>query len=142
MSLSCWTSPTTENNTVSFSGQVTTDKHVTSIKLKAPQRLASIKEKKKPGEKPGSTVRIILFDFSGAFNTIQPALVGDKLGLTSWILDYLTNQPQHVRTWGYVSDTMICSTGAPQGTVLAPFLFTLYTADFSHQSAHCHLQKF
>ena len=82
-------------------------------------------------------------------STIQPAPLGDKLGLagvnqhlTSWILDYLTNQPQYVRTRDYVSDTIICSTGAPQGTVLAPFLFTLYTADFYHQSPHCHLQKF
>ena len=35
-------------------------------------------------------------------------------------------------------DTVVCSTGAPQGTVL----FTLYTADFSHQSPHGHLLKF
>ncbi|TWW76503.1 hypothetical protein D4764_13G0011650 [Takifugu flavidus] len=28
------------------------------------------------------------------------------------------------------------------GTVLAPFLFTLYTADFSYNSSSCHLQKF
>ena len=32
--------------------------------------------------------------------------------------------------------------GAPQQTVLAPFLFTLYTADFSYQLPHSHLQKF
>ena len=51
-------------------------------------------------EKPGSTVRIMFFDFSSAFNTIQPALLGDKLELagvnqhlTSCILDYLTNRP-------------------------------------------------
>ncbi|TWW82115.1 hypothetical protein D4764_01G0019300 [Takifugu flavidus] len=30
----------------------------------------------------------------------------------------------------------------PSGTVLAPFLFTLYTADFSHSTSSCHLQKF
>ena len=45
-------------------------------------------------EKPGSSVRIMFFDFSSAFNTIQPALLGDKLELagvnqhlTSWILE-------------------------------------------------------
>ncbi|KAI3352203.1 hypothetical protein L3Q82_005166 [Scortum barcoo] len=53
-------------------------------------------------EKAGSTVRIMFFDFSSAFNTIQPRLLGDKLQLagvdhhlTSWILDYyLTHRPQ------------------------------------------------
>ncbi|KAI3372979.1 hypothetical protein L3Q82_023423, partial [Scortum barcoo] len=49
-------------------------------------------------EKAGSTVRIMFFDFSSAFNTIQPRLLGDKLQLagvdhhlTTWILDYLTH---------------------------------------------------
>ncbi|KAI3358972.1 hypothetical protein L3Q82_015356 [Scortum barcoo] len=62
---------------------------------------------------------------------------GDKLQLagvdhhlTTWILDYLTHRPQFVRVQGFESDRLLCSTGAPQGTVLAPFLFTLYTADF------------
>ena len=62
--------------------------------------------------------------------------------LTSWIMDYLTNRPQYVRTKDCASDIVVSSTGAPQGTVLSPFLFTLYTADFRHISAHCYLQKF
>ncbi|TWW54100.1 hypothetical protein D4764_0145670 [Takifugu flavidus] len=44
-------------------------------------------------EKAGSTVRIMFFDFSSAFSTIQPRLLGDKLQvagvdhhLTTWIL--------------------------------------------------------
>ena len=69
-------------------------------------------------------------------------LTGVDKRLTSWILDYLINQSQYVRTRDYVMDTVVCSTGAPQGTVLAPFLFTLYTADFSHKSPHSYLQKF
>ncbi|KAI3363931.1 hypothetical protein L3Q82_001533 [Scortum barcoo] len=100
-------------------------------------------------EKAGSTVRIMFFDFSSAFNTIQPRLLGDKLQLagvdhhlTTWILDYLTHRPQFVRVQGFESDRLLCSTGAPQGTVLAPFLFTLYTADFSYNTPSCHLQKF
>ncbi|KAI3375234.1 hypothetical protein L3Q82_021731, partial [Scortum barcoo] len=100
-------------------------------------------------EKAGSTVRIMFFDFSSAFNTIQPRLLWDKLQLagvdhhlTTWILDYLTHRPQFVRVQGFESDRLLCSTGAPQGTVLAPFLFTLYTADFSYNTPSCHLQKF
>ncbi|KAI3355776.1 hypothetical protein L3Q82_004348 [Scortum barcoo] len=29
-----------------------------------------------------------------------------------------------------------------QGTVLSPFLFTLYTSDFTYSTDSCHLQKF
>ncbi|TWW56179.1 RNA-directed DNA polymerase from mobile element jockey [Takifugu flavidus] len=100
-------------------------------------------------EKAGSTVRIMFFDFSSAFSTIQPRLLGDKLQvagvnhhLRTWILDYLTQRPQFVRVKGSESDRLLCSTGVPQGTVLAPFLFTLYTTDFSHSTSSCHLQKF
>lgn len=49
-------------------------------------------------EKAGSTVRVMFFDFSSAFNTIQPTLLRDKMmymgvdhHLCSWILDYLTD---------------------------------------------------
>lgn len=100
-------------------------------------------------EKAGSTVRIMFFDFSSAFNTIQPNLLRDKLQnagvdhhLTAWIIDYLTNRPQFVRVQSCESDRLLCSTGAPQGTVLAPFLFILYTSDFRHATPNCHLQKF
>ena len=41
-----------------------------------------------------------------------------------------------------MSDTVVSSTGAPQGTVLSPFLFTLYTSDFQFYSESSHLQKF
>ncbi|TWW55054.1 hypothetical protein D4764_09G0001030 [Takifugu flavidus] len=62
--------------------------------------------------------------------------------LPSWTTDYLTNRLQYVRLRDCESDVVVCSTGAPQGTVLSPFLFTLCTSDFSHNSDSCHLQKF
>ena len=62
--------------------------------------------------------------------------------LVSWITDYLMGRPQYVRLQDCVSDTMVSSTGAPQGTVLSPFLFTLYTSDFQFHSESNHLQGF
>ncbi|TWW54569.1 RNA-directed DNA polymerase from mobile element jockey [Takifugu flavidus] len=72
----------------------------------------------------------------------QLEVAGVDHHLTTWILDYLTQRPQFVRVKGSESDRLLCSTGVPQGTVLAPFLFTLYTADFSYSTSSCHLQKF
>ncbi|XP_041950480.1 uncharacterized protein LOC121711184 [Alosa sapidissima] len=100
-------------------------------------------------DEAGIAVRIMFFDFSSAFNTIQPVLLREKLqrmqvetSITSWIVDYLTERPQFVRMGGCVSEKVVSSTGAPQGTVLSPFLFTLYTSDFQYNSATRHLQKY
>ncbi|KAJ8272962.1 hypothetical protein GJAV_G00095560 [Gymnothorax javanicus] len=68
--------------------------------------------------------------------------MGVAPSLTSWIMDYLTSRPQLVRLGNGVSETLESSTGAPQGTVLAPFLFTLYTSDFKYNSESCHIQKY
>ena len=118
-------------------------------------------------EKSGSYVRIMFFDFSSAFNTIQPHLLAQKFknmnihpSIIKWITDYLTDRPQHVKlqnnksarrpqtntshnTAAHISsDTINTFTGAPQGTVLSPFLFTLYTSDCRFHDNSCYLQKF
>ncbi|WP_419641928.1 RNA-directed DNA polymerase, partial [Thiolapillus sp.] len=100
-------------------------------------------------EKAGSSVRLMFFDFSSAFNTIQPHLLVQKLlnmklpsSVISWIFDYLTNRLQYVRLNGVLSSVICTNTGAPQGTVLAPFLFSLYTADCRSTDESCPLVKF
>lgn len=94
-------------------------------------------------------MRIKFFDFSRAFNTIQPLLLKDKLkmmGLDSylvrWIIDYLTGRPQYIWLRDCTSQTVVSSTGAPLGTVLSPVLFTLYISDFKYNSDLYHMQKF
>ncbi|KAI4885627.1 hypothetical protein NFI96_005524 [Prochilodus magdalenae] len=64
-------------------------------------------------DKGGSAVRVMFFDFSSAFNTIQPLRLKDKLAsmqvyphLVSWITDYLTGRPQYVRLKDCTSETV------------------------------------
>lgn len=41
-----------------------------------------------------------------------------------------------------MSDVVVSNTKAPQGPVLFPFLFTLYTSDIEYISDSCHLQRY
>ncbi|PIK41222.1 hypothetical protein BSL78_21929 [Apostichopus japonicus] len=64
--------------------------------------------------------------------------------LVTWIFNFLTNRSQYVRInqSNCVSNTLVSSTGAPQGTALAPFLFIVYTSDARSSHDTCPLIKF
>ena len=69
-------------------------------------------------------------------NTIPPHKLATKLDhlglnthLSSWVLEFLTGRPQTVRMGRQVSSKITLNIGAPQGCVLSPFLFSLYTLD-------------
>ena len=57
-------------------------------------------------------------------NNVNPCLV-------QWILSFLIGRSQSVRFQKALSSTKHTCTGCPQGTVLSPILFTLYTNDCS-----------
>ncbi len=86
--------------------------------------------------RPGTYVRILFVDFRSAFNTIIPSLLQPKLtelsvptSVCQWITSFLTDRQQLVRLRKFSSSTHTISTGAPQGCVLSPLLFSLYTND-------------
>lgn len=97
-----------------------------------------------------SLVRLLFVDFSSAFNCIQPHVLAGKLrncfnidpGLVSWLMDFLTNRSQRVRVNGTLSDVCLSSTGSPQGCVLSPLLFVLYTNDCQSTYPGRHIVKF
>ena len=97
----------------------------------------------------GNVARVLMVDFSSAFNTIQPHLMMNKLmsmGVNNhiilWVNDFLLHRPQRVRIGTVCSDTTITNTGAPQGCVLSPVLFTLYTNDCRSSSPNCDIIKY
>ena len=74
-------------------------------------------------------VRIGFADFSPAFNTMQLRLLIKRLcdfklshqKLALWILDLFTDRVLRVSVNGRFSDSLIMSTGSPQGCALSPF---------------------
>ncbi|KAI5607883.1 gastrula zinc finger protein XlCGF28.1-like [Silurus asotus] len=87
-------------------------------------------------DKSNTYIRMLFIDFSSAFNTVLPTVLITKLSelgiCTStcrWILDFLTNRPQSVRLGNQVFLTLILNTGIPQGCVLSPLLYSLFTHD-------------
>ncbi|XP_051548033.1 uncharacterized protein LOC127437252 [Myxocyprinus asiaticus] len=88
-------------------------------------------------------------DFSSAFNTIIPAILQNKLhqlsvpmSICQWITSFLMDRQQLVRQGKLTSSTCTISTGAPQGCVLSPLFFSLYTNDCIAKDPSVKLLKF
>ncbi len=90
-------------------------------------------------ENNNTYIRMLSVDFSSAFNPISPMTT-----LHSYYtrLDIHTNRPQTVWIGGHTSSTLVLNTGAPQGCVLSPLLFTLYTHDCNPRHGESSVVKF
>jgi Reverse transcriptase (RNA-dependent DNA polymerase) len=83
----------------------------------------------------GDAVLLALFDLSAAFDTVDHTVLISRLssrfglsgGVLQWFRSYLSDRHQCVRVSGISSSPLLIETGVPQGSILGPLLFILYT---------------
>jgi len=85
----------------------------------------------------GDVAVLTLLDLSAAFDTVDHATLLRRLEVSyglqghvlGWCQSYLDGRTQYVRRGTDFSTVTLLLNGVPQGSVLGPILFVLYTAD-------------
>ncbi|XP_028156407.1 uncharacterized protein LOC114349991 [Ostrinia furnacalis] len=98
----------------------------------------------------GMVSLLMLLDFSRAFDSINIRLLLSKLSFygldrtsVQWFHSYLTQRQQYVelkKTDGtvFISQRKPVTRGVPQGSILGPILYILYSADIINHITDCH----
>ena len=84
----------------------------------------------------GGAVRVLAVDIAGAFDRVSHPVLAIKLqaygiqgDLLKWFSSYLTGRQLQVVVDGEASTSFPITSGVPQGSILGPTLFILYTND-------------
>lgn len=88
----------------------------------------------------GHQAVLALLDMTAAFDTVDHSILLQRLSHTfrinnsalDWFTSYLSDRSQSVRLRGEQSPFLPVLHGVPQGSVLGPLLFILYTADIGN----------
>ncbi len=92
---------------------------------------------------------LLLLDLSAAFDTIDHKILLNRLSqrcgingtCLKWFTSYLSNRHQMVKINNTVSEPKEVKYGVPQGSVLGPILFTIYTAPLGEIIEQCGLKR-
>ena len=76
----------------------------------------------------------VMLDLSAAFDVVDTQILLDKLRLygfednsVDWLQSYLTSRRQQVYVDGALSEPLEVNIGVPQGSILGPLLYTIFT---------------
>ena len=91
--------------------------------------------------------RCLFLDYSSAFNTISVEKLVKRLdhldrNIVNWIFSFLTNRLQYTYANDSLSGKISTSTGTPQGAVLSPVLFAIYTSIITSESSNVTVIKY
>ena len=85
----------------------------------------------------GKLTLLGMLDMSAAFDCVDHIILVRRLNVTfgidenalEWIVSYITGRRQYVRYNGRTSEISVVECSVPQGSVLGPLYFVLFTAD-------------
>ena len=97
----------------------------------------------------GRPTLLISLDMSAAFDTIDHSVLLRRLSCSfgivgnvhSWIQSYLTGRTQSVRIGSHSAPPDPAFVGVPQGSVLGPLLFSIYTSPISTIADYHHVSQ-
>ena len=86
-----------------------------------------------------------MLDMSAAIDLVDYGLLAKKLDVygfekasVKWVISYLSQRSQQVYIDGVLSDPLDIDVGVPQGSILGPLLYIIYTNDLP-EAVHDHL---
>jgi len=90
----------------------------------------------------------VCLDLSAAFDTVDHQLLLSRLTKSfgvcgtalNWLASYLGDRNQQVGIGTARSEPTFCTSGVPQGSVLGPLLFTIFTSPINNIAKHFGIQ--
>ena len=94
-------------------------------------------------------IGVVFIDFQKAFDCVNHTVLMDKLhsiGISGsfykWLLNYLENRKQFVTVNGFNSELLEIDTGVPQGSLLGPRLYSIYSNDLPGAATNASVEMF